>query len=160
WPTEFGGATEYLLVSSVLYKKTRSLPGSIAMQNGASNTLLGSSLLASFGENDHIGADRACAEFRSGRPVLIRGSDEALLTLPVEGLTAERLAEFITLSAPPALRLAVTARRARALGLDATGPLALTLAQGIGADDILSLVMASQIDGAVAASPAGAAAAA
>jgi len=123
------------------------------MRNGASDTLP-----STFGENDHIAADRACAEFRSGRPVLISGPDESLLTLPVEGLTAERLAQFVTLSAPTAPGLAVTARRGRALGLDVAGPIVFALAQGIGADGILALVMASKIDGPVAAAPAGTAA--
>ena len=128
------------------------------MRNGASDTLPRDTLPSSFGEKDHIGADRACAEFRSGRPVLISGADEALLTLPVEGLTAERLAQFVTLSAPTAPRLAVTARRGRALGLDVAGPIVFTLPHGAGADDILALVMASKIDSPVAAAPAGTAA--
>jgi GTP cyclohydrolase II len=89
---------------------------------------------------------------------LISGADEALLTLPVEGLTAERLAQFVTLSAPTAPRLAVTARRGRALGLDVAGPIVFTLPHGADTDDILALVMASKIDSPVAAVPAGTAA--
>jgi len=115
---------------------------------------------ASFGEQDHIGADRGCSEFRSGRPILITSNIDALLTLPIEGLTPERFAQFAAMAAPTSPRLAVTARRARALGLDVTGPVTLALADGISADEILSLATATGIAGVVDAVPAGAAAAA
>jgi GTP cyclohydrolase II len=111
-----------------------------------------------FGEEDHIGADRGFAEFRSGRPVLITGGVESLLALPVEGLTTDRIAAFKKLSAPALPRLAVTARRARALGLDAVGPVTLTLARNADADAILSLVADRMNDHTAEAAPAGVAA--
>jgi GTP cyclohydrolase II len=115
---------------------------------------------ASFGEQDHIGADRGCSEFRSGRPILITSNPDTLLTLPIEGLTPDRFAQFAAMAAPTSPRLAVTARRARALGLDVTGPVTLALADGTSADEILSLATATGIAGVVDAVPAGAAAAA
>jgi len=113
-----------------------------------------------FGDKDHVDADRACAEFRSGRPVLIAHGGEALFTFPVEGLTADRFTAFTKLSAPIFPRLAVTARRARALGLDAAEPVALALTRDADANTILSLVADANIDRVVEATPAGVAASA
>jgi GTP cyclohydrolase II len=127
----------------------------IAMQNGALSL---ESVV--FGDKDHVDADRACAEFRSGRPVLIADGGEALFTFPVEGLTADRFTAFTKLSAPIFPRLAVTARRARALGLDAAEPVALTLTRDADANTILSLVADANIDRVVEAAPAGVAASA
>jgi GTP cyclohydrolase II len=130
-------------------------PETIAMQNGALSL---ESVV--FGDKDHVDADRACAEFRSGRPVLIAHGGEALFTFPVEGLTADRFTAFTKLSAPIFPRLAVTARRARALGLDAAEPVALTLTRDADANTILSLVADANIDRVVEAAPAGVAASA
>jgi GTP cyclohydrolase II len=127
----------------------------IAMQNGALSL---ESVV--FGDKDHVDADRACAEFRSGRPVLIADGGEALFTFPVEGLTADRFTAFTKLSAPIFPRLAVTARRARALGLDAAEPVALALTRDADANTILSLVADANIDRVVEATPAGVAASA
>jgi GTP cyclohydrolase II len=93
-----------------------------------------------FGDKARTDADRACAEFRSGRPILITTSRETLLVLPVEGLSEERLAAFTKLAAPSRLQLAITSRRARALGLDTSEPVALTLSNDVSADVVLSLV--------------------
>ena len=118
---------------------------------------VGSSL---FGTKGQIGVNRGLAEFHARRPVLITGAGETLLTLPVEGLDAQRLAEFVTLCAPVAPRLVITARRALALGLEATTPVALQLTAGYGVDTILALVADAKIDCALDAKPAGPAAAA
>lgn len=118
---------------------------------------VGSSLFGTIGQ---IGVNRGLAEFHARRPVLITGGGETLLTLPVEGLDAQRLAEFMTLCAPAAPRLVITARRAFALGLEATTPMALQLTPGCEADTILALVADATIDCALDAKPAGAAAAA
>jgi GTP cyclohydrolase II len=67
------------------------------------------------------------AEFRSGRPVLITREGEALLVMPVDGLTDGGLAWFRHLSAPTRPYLLVSARRARALGLEAVGPTGLAI---------------------------------
>jgi GTP cyclohydrolase II len=80
--------------------------------------------------------------------------------LPVEGLDAQRLAEFITLCAPAAPRLVITARRALALGLEATTPVALQLTAGHDANTILALVADAKIDCSFDVKPAGPAAAA
>src|SRR6266508_2861772 len=77
-----------------------------------------------FGEAEDVGVQRGLAEFRAGRPVIIQAASEAVFALPVEGGDAHRFAAFNTLLAPASPRLAITARRAKALGLDASGPAA------------------------------------
>ena len=115
---------------------------------------------ALFGTEGQIGVNRGLAEFHAGRPVLITGGGETLLTLPVEGLDTQRLAEFMTLCAPAAPRLVITARRARALGFEATTPVELQLTAGHDADTILALVADAKIDCVFDVKPAGPAAAA
>jgi len=99
-----------------------------------------------FGTKGQIGVNRGVAEFHARRPVFIRGGGETLLTLPVEGLDAQRLAEFVALCAPVMPRLVITARRALALGLDATTPVALNFTAGLDVDIILALVADAKID--------------
>jgi len=98
-----------------------------------------------FGTKGQIGVNRGVAEFHARRPVLIAGGGESLLALPVEGLDAQRLAEFVALCAPVVPRLVITARRALALGLDATAPVALNLGAGLDVDMILALVADAKI---------------
>jgi GTP cyclohydrolase II len=97
-----------------------------------------------FGTKGQIGASRGVAEFQAGRPILITGHGQTLLALPVEGLDAQRLADFNTLCAPVLPRMVITARRARALGLDAATPVALRLTEPFDAAGALSL--AADID--------------
>ena len=104
---------------------------------------MGSSL---FGTKGQIGVNRGVAEFHARRPVFISGGGETLLTLPVEGLDAQRLAEFVALCAPVVPRLVITARRALALGLDATTPVGLNFTAGLDVDIILALVADAKID--------------
>jgi GTP cyclohydrolase II len=115
---------------------------------------------ALFGTKGQIGVNRGLAEFHAGRPVLIAGGDVPILALPVEGLNAQRLAEFVTLCAPATPRLVITQRRALALGFDATGPVALQLGASNSVNEILSLVADTEIACALDAKPAGAASAA
>ena len=103
-----------------------------------------------FGSPDRVLVKRGLAEFRSGRPVVFSSpSAKFLLALPVDGLNAARLHAFEHLCAPATPRLVVTARRARALGIESTGPVALKLANGTGADAIFSLVADADADEAV-----------
>src|SRR5664280_2274254 len=115
---------------------------------------------ALFGTKGQIGVNRGLAEFHARRPVLITSAGGKLLALPVEGLDAQRLAEFVTLCAPIAPRLVITARRALALGLEATTPVVLQLTAGYGVDTILALVADAKIDCVLDAKPVGPAAAA
>lgn len=98
-----------------------------------------------FGTKLQIEVGRGVTEFHARRPVLITDDGETLLALPVEGLDGRRLVEFMTLCSPVVPRLVITERRALALGLDATTPMALQLAVGFDADTILSLVADAKI---------------
>jgi GTP cyclohydrolase II len=113
-----------------------------------------------FGPAGQIGVNRGLAEFHAGRPVLITGGGETLLVLPVEGLNAQRLAEFVALCAPARLRLIITARRALALGYPAKTPIALQLTDDDGVDVILAAVADAKADCGFDAEPAGPVAAA
>jgi GTP cyclohydrolase II len=93
------------------------------MRNGFG--YLGSHLL---GDKDDIGVERGLAEFRAGRPIVISADHDTILALPIDGASDERFAAFRALCGPAAPRLAVTARRARALGIDVSEPVTLTLA--------------------------------
>jgi len=94
-----------------------------------------------FGSPDRVLVKRGLAEFRSNRPVIFSSQPtKFLIALPVDGLNAARLGAFHHLCAPAKPKLVVTARRARALGIESAGPVALTLPKETDADAILSLV--------------------
>src|SRR5262245_13766440 len=97
------------------------------MRNGGANGR-GDPGTVLFGSSERVGVGRGLAEFRAGRPVLVSSGGETLITLPVEGLDIHRYSAFTALCAPVALRLVITAKRARSLGLDANEPVALELA--------------------------------
>ncbi len=110
-----------------------------------------------FGTSEQVGVGRGLAEFRAGRPVLI-ANGETLITLPVEGLDAERLAAFRALCEPIPPRLVITARRARSLGIAADAPIALELTPDVDAQTILALVADAKANHAFLPEPAGTAA--
>jgi GTP cyclohydrolase II len=120
----------------------------------------GSEVSSLFGPASQIGVNRGLAEFHAGRPVLITGQRETLLVLPVEGLNAQRLAEFVALCAPARLRLIITARRALALGYPAKTPMALRLTDDDDVDAILAAVADAKANCGFDAEPAGQVAAA
>ena len=116
------------------------------VQTGASSAL--------FGSWGHTSVSRGLGEFHGRRPVLITATGEAILALPVEGLDGKRLSEFMTLCGRTAPQLVITERRARALGLDASAPMALPLSAGDDADAILALVTDATNDRTLTAKPA------
>src|SRR4051794_1308094 len=109
---------------------------------------------ALFGSWRHTNVSRGLGEFHARRPVLIMARDEAMLALPVEGLDRLRLAEFRSLCGPVEPKLIITERRALALGLDASTPMALPLPTGADANAILALVTAVTSDRNPTAAPA------
>jgi GTP cyclohydrolase II len=115
-------------------------------QTGASSAL--------FGSRSHTSVSRGLGEFHGRRPVLFTATGEAVLALPVEGLDGRRLAEFMTLCGPVAPQLVITQRRALALGLDATAPMALALPTSGDANAILALVTDATNENIPAAKPA------
>jgi len=121
------------------------------MKNGHANVVAGL-----FGVPGHVEVERGLAEFRGGRPVLFCDGGHTLVALPVDGIEADRLAAFRVLCTPLPPRLIVTARRARALGIDAAGPMSLTLTPADDVDTIFSLAADVDIERAVDAVPAAA----
>ncbi len=115
---------------------------------------------ALFGGRGHTSVSRGLGEFHARRPVLISAAGEAMLALPVEGLDAQRLGEFTALCGPAVPRLIVTQRRALALGLNASTPMALSLPADDAANSVLSLVTDATTPRMLAAEPASPAAAA
>jgi hypothetical protein len=97
------------------------------------------------GEHAQIAVERALSEFRSGRPVLITSASDAITALPVDGMTEAMLAAFRLLSRPVRPFLLVTARRARAMGVEASGPTGIALPDFCSAGEIFSLATATQI---------------
>ena len=100
-----------------------------------------------FGSPDRVLVKRALAEFRSNRPVVFSSqSGKFLIALPVDSLDAARLRAFDHLCAPAKPKLVVTARRARALGIETNDSVALVLPQSGGAEAICSLVADASSD--------------
>ena len=101
---------------------------------------------ALMGLPEHVAVERALSEFRCGRPVIMTGVDEQTIALPVDGMSDDQLAAFRQLCAPLPLRLVVTGRRARSLGLAAAGPIALELNEADRAAEILALAVDVQVE--------------
>ena len=100
-----------------------------------------------FGSPDRVLVKRALAEFRSNRPVMFSSpAGKFHIALPVDGLDAARLRAFDHLCAPAKPKLVVTARRARALGIETNESVALALPKGGDADAISSLVADAHSD--------------
>ena len=137
--------------STIVAMRAESI-GMIELQTDASSAL--------FGSWRHTSVSRGVGEFHGRRPVLFTATGEAVLALPVEGLDRQRLAEFMALCGPVAPQLIITERRALALGLDASTPMALTLSAGDNAKTILALVTDATNDRLPAAEPASSTAAA
>jgi len=111
-----------------------------------------------FGTREQVGVGRGLAEFRAGRPIVVKSGSETLLCLPVEGLNKERLVAFRALCAPIAPRLVLTSLRARSLGIDANEPVALELRSDADASMIMALVADATSDHVFVPEPAGPAA--
>jgi GTP cyclohydrolase II len=97
------------------------------------------------GEPAQVAVERALSEFRSGRPVLITSASDAATALPVDGMTEAMLAAFRLLSQPVRPFLLVTARRARAMDVEASGPTGIALPDFCSAGEIFSLASATQL---------------
>jgi GTP cyclohydrolase II len=97
------------------------------------------------GEHAQVAVERALAEFRSGRPVLISSTSEVTTAMPVDGMTETMLAGFRLLSAPVRPFLLITARRAHAMGINASGPIGIALSDLCTANEILSLASATRV---------------
>jgi GTP cyclohydrolase II len=98
-----------------------------------------------FGSFEQVAVERGIAEFRSERPIIMTSEGEAVVVLPVDGMTEERLASFRLLCAPARPRLVITGRRARALGIEAEGPVGLAIGELLSAAAVFSLASDTQV---------------
>ncbi|MCC7348387.1 MAG: GTP cyclohydrolase II [Variibacter sp.] len=108
-----------------------------------------------FGAKERIDVDRGLAEVRAGRPVCVAGADQAILALPVEGLTGERLASFSALSPRHPPRLVISSQRAVTMGFKAALPTALPLPAGTTAETVHAVVSAANVEWPLIGAPAG-----
>src|SRR5215475_11521446 len=115
--------------------------------------------LGPFGTADDIAVQRGIAEFQAGRPVVIADAEEMIVALPVDGLTEKTWSAFKVLCSPGALRLVITKRRARVIGLEVPGPVFIAVAAGDTRDTICSLAVGLHCERRSAAGMAGIAAA-
>jgi GTP cyclohydrolase II len=97
--------------------------------------------LGPFGTADDIAVQRGIAEFKAGRPVVVADAEEMIVALPVDGLTEKTWSAFKVLCSPGALRLVITKRRARVIGLEVPGPVFIAVAAGDTCEAICSLAV-------------------
>jgi GTP cyclohydrolase II len=124
------------------------------MKNGHPHGLL------AFGDTDAVAVQRGLAELRAQRPLIIRSDGDAVVALPIDGAQIDCVAAFKALLHPTKPRLAVTARRAKALGLDTAGPALVDLDPADDAETIFALAADVDTERTVRGMPAGPAAAA
>jgi GTP cyclohydrolase II len=94
---------------------------------------------ALFGDDEHLSVSRALSELQARRPVRINAPGEVLFTLPVGGLDDQRLCEFVALCSPNAPELIVTRQRARAIGIEASTPMASSLSREVASEASIPL---------------------
>jgi GTP cyclohydrolase II len=107
--------------------------------------MAGSGTSGLFGAAEQIAVERCLAEFRSGRPVIVTSAGEMVTVLPVDGMTDEALVSFRGLCLPARPHLLITARRARALGLEGAGPTGLPVGDLHDRGAIFSLAADAQV---------------
>jgi GTP cyclohydrolase II len=95
------------------------------------------------------------SEFRAVRPILIQSPDATVAAMPIDGASAEHIAAFGELCRPAYPRLAVTARRARALGLDSAEPVLLDLDPADSAASVFALAAETKVGRKLNVGPAG-----
>jgi GTP cyclohydrolase II len=100
---------------------------------------------ALFGNAKQICVERGLAELRAGRPVIIQSASRSVVIIGVDGLSNSSLVAFRHLCAPDRPCLLITSRRARALGLDAEGPMGLAIGDLPDAAAIFALAADRQI---------------
>jgi GTP cyclohydrolase II len=93
------------------------------------------------------------AEFRGGRPVLFLAR-EPFVAMPIDGCDQRLLQAFRQTFNTAPLQLAITARRAAALGIKTKGPVRLHLKEEAEVGEILSLAASSSVTRPLDASPA------
>jgi hypothetical protein len=86
----------------------------------------------------YIGVERGLAEFRCGRPVVILG-DQCVAAMPIDGCSNELLQLFRLTFDVTAVKLAVSARRAYALGIKTQTPVSIETRKELTIQDVLAV---------------------
>jgi GTP cyclohydrolase II len=107
--------------------------------------MAGSGTSGLFGAAEQIAVERGLGEFRCGRSVILTSVEERVAVLPVDGMTDEALVSFRRLCASARPHLLITARRARALGLEGAGPTGLAVGDLHDRAAIFSLAADAQV---------------
>jgi GTP cyclohydrolase II len=125
---------------SVFYQRVQKnkVPGMSAVPASAVSAL--------FGAREHLDVSRVLSELQARRPICVNAPGERLLALPVEGLDDQRFHEFAALCSPALPRLIVTQQRARAIGIETSTAMALSLSHGSGASGICELATGNKPD--------------
>jgi GTP cyclohydrolase II len=109
--------------------------------------------LSAFATAEHVAVQRALAEFRGGRPILFL-AEAPFVAMPVDGCDQRLLDEIRrTFNAAP-LRLAITARRAWALGIKTEEAVTLRLNSRTEVGEILSFAASASVTRPLEPSPA------
>jgi GTP cyclohydrolase II len=107
--------------------------------------MMGGTKASLLGDRAQVAVERAVSEFRSGRPVLMTSAGDTIAALPVDGMTEAMLVAFRFLSRPARPFLLVTARRARVMAVEASGPVGIALPDHCNAGEIFSLATATKV---------------
>ena len=86
----------------------------------------------------YVGVERGLAEFRCGRPVVILG-DRRVAAMPLDGCGDEWLQLFRRTFDVTAVKLAVSARRAYALGIETHTPVSIQTPKELTIHDVLAV---------------------
>ena len=90
-----------------------------------------------FPQSDYIGVERGLAEFRCGRAVVILG-DRCVAVMPVDGCSNELL-QWFRVTFDVTVKLAVSARRAHALGIKTQTPVSIETPKELTIHDVLAV---------------------
>ena len=127
--------------------------GALSGSHSSKRALAPASALGTFVSSEQVAVQRGLAEFRGGRPVLFLAR-EPFVAMPIDGCDQQLLEAFQQTFNTAPLRLAITARRASALGIKTRGPVTLHLDEEAGVNEIFSLAASSSVTRPPDASPA------
>jgi GTP cyclohydrolase II len=127
--------------------------GALFDSHSSEKALARASALGTLVASEQVAVQRGLAEFRGGRPVLFSGR-EPFVAMPIDGCDQQLLEAFRQTFNTAPLRLAITARRASALGIETKGPVTLHLNVKAEVSEIFSLAVSSSVTRPPDASPA------
>jgi GTP cyclohydrolase II len=127
--------------------------GALFDSHSSEKALARASALGTLVASEQVAVQRGLAEFRGGRPVLFSGR-EPFVSMPIDGCDQQLLEAFRQTFNTAPLRLAITARRASALGIETKGPVTLHLNVKAEVSEIFSLAVSSSVTRPPDASPA------